>query len=391
MRRRQGGRVDELAPAGAGLHRLVQRAAGHQLLPGQEPLRPAVGPGAAARAAGDRHRIPGHRHLVVHLGRGRRHVDAAVADVGEPLLADRPVRVVQVVAGPREPHRPGHLDVVPGADHVHRVPLLDGQVGPVRRVVAGPAGADRPAVDQVPVPVHLHVVGRGAGRHDQRPADGEGLGQGVIPVHARGGLHPVQVPGEADLGVRGPVGARPEGQAGRRGAAPVIPVPGAHDRLGRGDLQRVLDAGPEPLRDRAVELQQDRHADAVGLVVSLQDRGPERLRGGQRAERAGSGHLLAGAVGGGGGHRVVLGDVQRPLAAPHRAAMGQHPGDRVAVRGDRDMPDLAVPGPDRDALVRGGVPGAVARADGQLGGGRGGCGGRGRLMFARGGGRLAAA
>src|SRR4051812_23886620 len=38
-------------------NRAVQRTALHELVPGQEPHRPAVAPGAAAGAAGDRHRV----------------------------------------------------------------------------------------------------------------------------------------------------------------------------------------------------------------------------------------------------------------------------------------------------------------------------------------------
>src|SRR5258708_39764314 len=99
-----------MAAARPGNHSLAQRAPAEELWPAQEPMRPAVVPRTGARAARDRDRGPGAGHLVVELGVRGRHVDAAVADIGKALLADRPVSVVQVVAGPGEAHRPGHLD-----------------------------------------------------------------------------------------------------------------------------------------------------------------------------------------------------------------------------------------------------------------------------------------
>ena len=63
----QRGRVDERAAARPGLHGLVQRAAGQVLRPAQEPLGPAVVPGAAMRAAHDRDRVTGYGQVVVRL------------------------------------------------------------------------------------------------------------------------------------------------------------------------------------------------------------------------------------------------------------------------------------------------------------------------------------
>src|SRR5579875_281461 len=283
----QRSRADEPAALRAGFHREVQGAALQVLVPWQEPLGPAVVPLAGLRAARDRDRVPGDLHLVVDLGVRRRHVHAAVTDVGEALLAHRPVGVVQVIAGPGEPYRPGHLDVVAGPLHVHRVALVDREVGPVRGVVTGPPRADRPVVDQLPVPVEVHVVGRGAGDHDQRAADVERLGQRVVAVDARSALDAVEVAGERDLRVRRPVTARPEVKAlhgPAHAAAVVVPVPGADDRLGRLDLQRALDRGL--VGDLPAEAEDDRHANAVGLVVALEDRGRECLRRRQSAERA---------------------------------------------------------------------------------------------------------
>src|SRR6266566_1985644 len=82
------GGVDERTADRAGLHGLVQGAALEELRPAEEPLGPAVVPGAALRAAHDRDRVAGHGQVVVRLGVGGRQVDAAVADVLEALLAD---------------------------------------------------------------------------------------------------------------------------------------------------------------------------------------------------------------------------------------------------------------------------------------------------------------
>src|SRR5665647_533448 len=121
------------------------------LAPGEEPDGPAVVPLAGLRATRDGHRVAGHGELVVGLRVLGREVHAAVADVDVALLAHRPGGVVHVVAAPGEAHRPRHLEVVARTFHVGRVLLLDRQVGAVRRVLAGPPGADRPGGPQVPV------------------------------------------------------------------------------------------------------------------------------------------------------------------------------------------------------------------------------------------------
>src|SRR5581483_616618 len=102
------------------------------LLPGQEPLGPAVVPVAGQRAADDRDGVAGYRVLVVPLRVGRGQVHATVADVRRALLTHRPGSVVVVVAAPGEAHRPVHRDVlVTLPAHQRRVGLLDGQVGAV--------------------------------------------------------------------------------------------------------------------------------------------------------------------------------------------------------------------------------------------------------------------
>ena len=212
-----------------------------------------------------------------------------MADVIEALLTDRPVGVVVVVPAEGEPHRPRHRDAVSRAGHLHGVGLLDGQVAPVRGVVAGPAGADRPVIAEPAVVVDLSTVHRGVADGDQRRADVERLGQGVVTVHARRALHAVQVPGKAHPGAARPVVTRPEVGAGDGHVAGVVPVPGADHRLGRGDLQGSLDR--RPVGDLLAEVQDDRHPHAIGLVVPLEDLGPERLARCQRAERARSGDV----------------------------------------------------------------------------------------------------
>src|SRR5438045_1138884 len=88
--------ADEPAAARPRADHLPERAAALPLVPAQEPHGPAVVPGARTLATGDLHGIAGDGHLVVDLGVGGRHVDAAMADVGEALLADGPIGVVQV-------------------------------------------------------------------------------------------------------------------------------------------------------------------------------------------------------------------------------------------------------------------------------------------------------
>src|SRR5262249_57069733 len=60
----------ERAAVGIDLDRPVQRAAAHEVMPTQEPDRPAVAPRACPRAAGDRDRVTGNCHAVVGLGVG---------------------------------------------------------------------------------------------------------------------------------------------------------------------------------------------------------------------------------------------------------------------------------------------------------------------------------
>ena len=74
-------------------------------------------PGCPPWTVRDRDRVAGDRQVVVRLRRGRGQVHAAVADVLEPLLADRPVGVVVVVAAPGEPHRLGDQEAVARARH----------------------------------------------------------------------------------------------------------------------------------------------------------------------------------------------------------------------------------------------------------------------------------
>src|SRR6202012_4530052 len=149
---------------------------------------------------------------------GGGQVDAAVADVGDALIADRPRGVVHVVAAEGEPHRVGHQLVVVArgplrpADHADRVLLLDRAVGAVVRGRAGLAGAGRPGVLQGAVDVDLALVGGGTGHRDHRVADGEALGQVGGAVHSAGPFDPGQVPGQRDLGVGRPVVLRPEVQ-----------------------------------------------------------------------------------------------------------------------------------------------------------------------------------
>ena len=170
----------ERAAVRPGSNDLMQGTSANPLLPGVEPHRPAVVPRAGPRAARDRDRVTGNRHVVVRLSVGRRHVDAAVADVREALLAHRPERVVQIVAAPREPDRERHFDVVAGADHVDRVRLLNREVVPVRGVVAGASAADRPVSKQLSVAVDVHEVACSAGHDGQLRADCEVLRERVV-------------------------------------------------------------------------------------------------------------------------------------------------------------------------------------------------------------------
>src|SRR6202020_3485373 len=95
---------------------------------------------------------------------------------------------VVVVAAEGEPDRPvDELVVVPGgalgaADHADRVGLLDGQVRAVRSRRDGLTGRDRPGVLQLAVHVDLRVEATRVGYRDDPLADGERLGQVVIPV-----------------------------------------------------------------------------------------------------------------------------------------------------------------------------------------------------------------
>ncbi len=253
-------------------------------------MGPAVVPGAGLGAAGDRDRVSRHLHLVIELRVSRPHVDAAMAHVDEALLPDRPVGIVQVVAGPGESHRPRHLDPVAGTLHQDRVALLDRQVRSVRCVLTRPPGADRPSREQLAVPVQLHVVLGRARNDDQRPADAELLGERVHPVKARRGLHAIEMAHEADRGVGGPVITRAEGE----GLA-VIPVPGADHGLGRGDRQRPLDGCP--VLDGLAEGQHDRHPHAVLLLIALEDMGGEGLRWIERLESAGLRDLVPARAG----------------------------------------------------------------------------------------------
>src|SRR6185312_17462623 len=184
------------------------------------------------RAAGDGDRITGNRPLVVPLGVVGSQVHAAVADVDEPLLPDRPGGGVVVVAAPGEPDRPEHRDVlVAGPAHQDRVALLDGQVGAVGSVVTRHAARVRPGRVQLALPVDPRLVRHGARYADQRVADPERIAQVGGPVHTGGDREPVEVRREAHLGVLRPValGAEAHGLV-------AVPDPGAHDRLGGLDL-----------------------------------------------------------------------------------------------------------------------------------------------------------
>src|SRR5215475_1074743 len=191
-----------------------------------------------------------------------------MADVLEALLAHRPERVMVVVAAEGEPDRPWDRDVVPGALHLDRVGLLDGEVAAVRRVIARLPGADRPVVAELAVVIDLRPVrGRIRDGDNGRP-DGERLAQRVRAVHARRGLHAVEVSGEADRGARWPVVAGAEGQG-----LVAVPVPRANHRVRGGQLQRPLDGCL--VGDWLAEGEPDWHADPVGLVVALEDPGLE--------------------------------------------------------------------------------------------------------------------
>ena len=286
-----GACADERAAARPGPHRLVQRAAAHVLAPRQEPHGPAVVPHARPGAAVDLHRIARVGHLVEGLGVGRRHVHATVAHVAEALVADRPEGIVQVLAAPGDAHRPGHRDAVARPGHLDRVALFDGQVVAVRRVVAGPPAADRPVRELLAVAVQVHEVLRGADHGDQRRADPEALLEGVVPEQPRGALDAVEVRRDRHPRVRLPVVARAEVQAGRSHPAVAVPVPGAHDPPRGPDVERPLHRRPVP--DRPVEVEDDRHPHAVGLVIALHDPGRERVARREGPERAGLRHPLA--------------------------------------------------------------------------------------------------
>src|SRR4029077_9648031 len=73
----------EGAAMGTGFDSLVQGTALHIGRPGQEPLGPAVVPDASPRRTGNGHGVARHLDLVIGLGGGWWHVDAAVAHVGE--------------------------------------------------------------------------------------------------------------------------------------------------------------------------------------------------------------------------------------------------------------------------------------------------------------------
>src|SRR5262249_10885744 len=108
-------------------------------------------------------------------------------------------------------------------------------------------------MDQRTVAVEHEPVCSRTSYDDQRSPDGELLSQVVMAVDTRRDLDAVEVRNEADRGVGRPVIA---GSEGDRLAA--VPVPRAHDRLGRGDLQGALDGRAVP--DRPAECQDDGHA-----------------------------------------------------------------------------------------------------------------------------------
>src|SRR5258707_4559659 len=87
-------------------------------------------------------------------------------------------------------------------------------------------------------------------------------------VHARSALHGVQVPGEAHGRAGWPVVPRPEVQP-----LATVPVPRADNRLRGPELQGALDRSL--VCDRLAEGEDDRHTDAICLLVALEDLGAE--------------------------------------------------------------------------------------------------------------------
>ena len=180
-------------------------------------------------------------------------------------------------------------------------------------------------------------------------------------VQARRTLHAVQAPNETHHRARRPVVTGPEVGAGGRHAAGIIPVPGADHRLRRGDLQGLLHRGL--VDDRLAEIQDDGHAHPVGLAVPLEDLGLEGSARRQGTERAQAGDGAATRSGRPRGHRVGLGDIQRPLAAPHRAPRAEQARYGIARRSHSDVAQRAVGCRDRNARRRIGIGGPVRRRD----------------------------
>ena len=290
-----------------------------------------------------------------------------MTDVGVALLAHRPRCGVHVVPAVGEPDRVVHQFVVAVADHPDRVALFQGDVRAVHRVQARPAGADRPVPPQPALVEDVRVVRPGVDHGDQRVTDHERLGQVGGEEHARGGLHAVQVPVEGDRGVRRPVVHRAEVQG-----LVAVPVPGAGDRLGAGDLQGPLHRGL--IGHGGAEGQPDRDAHAVALLVALEDHRRVGGRRGQRAEAAGGGDRVARRVHRGGVHGVTGGRLQRPGTLPGRAGAVQRAAHAGMPGGDRDALDLPPGRGDPDAVARVGVLRAVSGADRELHARRGGRG-----------------
>ena len=162
------------------------------------------------------------------------------------------------------------------------------------------------------------------------------------------------------------VGAEVQTRGGR--SALIVPVPRAGHGRGALDLKGLLDR--PTVRDRVVEVEDDRHPHPVGLVVALNGPGDERLLRSERVKRGGLRDRRAGGSGARCADRVVLADAKRPGAVPgsagvvHRprnclvASAGAYPGERAAGRGNPQptvRPAVRATGRrDRDSHLAGG-------------------------------------
>src|SRR6185437_13373801 len=245
--------------------------------------------GQLDRAAGHLDRVAVDCAAEVLLGIGRRQVDAAVGDVAVALRACAARVGVDELAVVGDPDRPAFVDVVVAGGRVGHVEVgvfLADHVGAVAGDVArlvGLAVAAGKVHDHALVADHLDAVRRDFGLHHLAAADVDFQAHVLLAVGTVAEGQPVELGVDVDLGAGrvvlagAPVHAGPADLVGQ-------PRPAALDGRFGGDLQRPLDGGL--VRDRRVELDDDRRRDADGLAVGELESTVDHLGGRDRGDLA---------------------------------------------------------------------------------------------------------